>query len=194
MKIVLAFALLWVPLSGYAEPASPASVERLLAVAHTEELFRGVQERQRVVTDSVLRQVEASRARQGRPLSPEAQARMRAAAEKARAAMLVEMGWDKLRPLIVQVYSESFSEEEIQGLIAFYESPTGRMFVERMPQVTERTMRVIGERMGPMMQRLQRSIIEDASIAPAAPSPALSASPGASATPATPSTAPLPLR
>src|SRR4051812_30136832 len=189
MKIVVVFLLLWVPLAVCAEPASPASVERLLAVAHTEELFRGVQERQRGVTESVLRQVEASRARQGQPLSPEAQARMRAAADKAREAMLEEMGWDKLRPLIVKVYSESFSEEEIQGLIAFYVSPTGRMFVERMPQVTERTMRLIAERMGPMMQRLQRSIIEDASVAPAA-----TPSPRASSAPVAPSTAPVPLR
>jgi hypothetical protein len=177
MKRVLAFVLLAAPFAVCAQPASPASVERLLAVAHTEELLRGVQERQRVVTDSVLRQVEASRARQGQPLSAEAQARMRAAAEKAREAIAEEMGWEKLRPLIVQVYSESFSEEEIQGLIAFYESPTGRMFVQRMPQVTERTMRLIGERMGPMTQRMQRSITE-----------------GAASPPSSPSTAPVPLR
>src|SRR4051812_36357777 len=180
MKIVLAWALLAAPVAVCAQPASSASVERLLAAAHTEQLLKGVQERQRGVMDSVLRQVEATRARQGQPLSPEAQARARAAGEKARAAMADEMGWDKLRPLIVQVYSESFSDEEIQGLIAFYESPTGRMFVERMPQVTERMMRVIAERMGPMMQRLQRSITEDAEAPGRAPAP--------------PSTAPSPLR
>jgi len=172
MKIVLALVLLVASLAARAEPASPATVERLLAAAHTEELFQGLQERQRLVFDSVLRQVEASRARQGQPLPPEAQARMGAAAEKARAAVAEEMSWDKLRPLIVQVYSESFSEDEIQGLIAFYESPTGRMFVQRMPQVTERTMRLIGERVGPMMQRLQRSITEDAAAPAPAPSTA----------------------
>jgi len=184
MKAILAFALLALSFAARAEPASPASVERLLVVAHTEQLLKGVQQRQAVVMDSVMRQVEASRARQGQPLSPEAQARMHAAAEKARAAMAEEMGWDKLRPLIVQVYAESFSEDEIQGLIAFYESPTGRMFVERMPQVTERMMRLIGERMGPMVQRMQRSITEGA--AEAAPAPA--------APPAAGSTAPVPLR
>jgi len=172
MRILVAIALFALPVAVCAQPASPASVERLLAVSHAEQLMKSVQQRQGVVMDSVLRQVEATRARQGKMLSAEDKARMRAAADKARAAMAEEMGWEKLRPLIVQVYSESFSEEEIQGLIAFYESPTGRMFVERMPQVTERMLRVIGERIGPMMQRLQRSLTEDAALAPAAPSTA----------------------
>ena len=43
------------------------------------------------------------------------------------------MTWDKLRPLYVRIYQESFTQEEIDGLIVFYESPAGIAFVERWP-------------------------------------------------------------
>src|SRR5438270_6537276 len=148
MRFVLAVICFALPMAALAQPASDAAVQRLLEVAQAERLVKGVQERQRMVMNSVLRQVEETRARQGKPLSPELQARMHEAAEKTRAAMAEELSWEKLRPLIAQVYRDSFSEEEIQGLIAFYESPTGRMFVERMPQVMERMTQVMAERIG----------------------------------------------
>ena len=40
--------------------------------------------------------------------------------------MREEMTWDRLHPLYVRIYQESFTQEEIDGLIVFYESPASR--------------------------------------------------------------------
>ena len=43
------------------------------------------------------------------------------------------MSWEKLRPAYVKAYSETFSEEEIDGILAFYESLAGRAMQAKMP-------------------------------------------------------------
>jgi uncharacterized protein len=60
-----------------------------------------------------------------------------------------------LRPLYVQVYQETFTQEEIDGLIAFYESPTGIAFVEKMPVVMQKSMSMMQSRMAPMMEKVR---------------------------------------
>lgn len=41
------------------------------------------------------------------------------------AAINDELSWDKLEPVIVDIYAKSFSQDEIDGLLAFYSSPLG---------------------------------------------------------------------
>ena len=74
--------------------------------------------------------------------------------------MREEMTWDKLRPLYVQIYQESFTQEEIDGLIAFYESPAGVAFVEKMPFVMQKSMSIMQSRMAPMMEKMKAAIKE----------------------------------
>jgi uncharacterized protein len=65
---------------------------------------------------------------------------------RRRAMLREEMTWDKLRPVYVQIYQESFTQEEIDGLIAFYESPAGFAFVEKMPFVMQKSMSIMQSR------------------------------------------------
>ena len=48
----------------------------------------------------------------------------------------------RMEPLI----ADTFSEEELQGLVSFYESPTGQSFVSKSPQ--------LAAKMAPMMKEL----------------------------------------
>jgi hypothetical protein len=38
---------------------------------------------------------------------------------------------------LVKLFNENFSVEEIQGLISFYQSPTGQKILEKMPVITQ---------------------------------------------------------
>jgi len=44
---------------------------------------------------------------------------------------------DSLLYQMVPIYSRHYSQEEIAGLIAFYETPLGRKFVKDLPQITQ---------------------------------------------------------
>ncbi len=42
--------------------------------------------------------------------------------------------------LIVPIYDRHFTDEDIKGLIAFYQSPLGRKLVDQMPQISAESM------------------------------------------------------
>lgn len=51
-----------------------------------------------------------------------------------------ELSWDKMGPLIVDVYSRNFSEQEIDDILAFYKTETGQSMLKKMPIVMQESM------------------------------------------------------
>jgi len=54
---------------------------------------------------------------------------------------------DDLVDMVVPVYEKHLTEEDVDGLIAFFSSPTGRRFVEKQPLILADTMK-LGEAWG----------------------------------------------
>jgi hypothetical protein len=50
------------------------------------------------------------------------------------------MTWEKMRPMYVSIYAETFTPEELQGLIAFYKTPVGQKWIEKQPQLQTEIM------------------------------------------------------
>lgn len=50
-----------------------------------------------------------------------------------------------LLDLLVPIYARTFSDEEIKGLIRFYETPLGRRYSGALPTMTEQAQAVGGE-------------------------------------------------
>lgn len=71
-----------------------------------------------------------------------------------------EMSWDKLKTDYISIYAETFSEEEIQGLIDFYKSPIGQKFIEKQPELMERSMRISQKQMMALMPKLKKMTME----------------------------------
>ena len=69
-----------------------------------------------------------------------------------------ELAWDKMRLVYVQIYQETFTQEEIDGLIAFYKSPAGVAFVEKMPVVMQKSMSIMQSRIAPMMEKMKATM------------------------------------
>ena len=99
----------------------------------------------------------------GKPLSADEQAIMDRQQTKMMAIIKDDLSWDKMKEMFVQTYRETFSQEDIDGLIAFYKSPTGQAFVDKQPELMKRTMALMQQRMVPMMQEIQKMTQETAS-------------------------------
>ena len=69
-----------------------------------------------------------------------------------------ELSWESVKPLYMQVYSETFSQEEIDGLIKFYASDVGQSYANKLPVVMEETMAISQQQMQPMLQRMQEAL------------------------------------
>jgi uncharacterized protein len=70
-----------------------------------------------------------------------------------------EFSWSSLKPDYVDVYANTFTEQELSGLIDFYKSPLGRKLVEKTPtlmnaslKITERRMEAIRPKIEQLMQ------------------------------------------
>ena len=67
-----------------------------------------------------------------------------------------EMNWEMLEPLFTQIYRDSFTQQEVDGMLAFYKSPSGQSVIRKMPLVMQNTMTEMQKRMGPIYQKLSK--------------------------------------
>ena len=120
LLLVLTLAI---ALPGQAAPATTASIDKLLILAKTEkvsELF--IAQLDKGVTMGV------QRALNGRAPTAADQAVIDSMRRQITAAAKDTLSWPKLKSLYEKVYADIFSQEEMDGLIAFYSSPTGQAF------------------------------------------------------------------
>ncbi len=69
--------------------------------------------------------------------------------------MRTEFSWARLEPYMIEVYTDVYTEEEINEITAFYESPTGQKFLDKMPQLVMASMQLSQKMMQEMMPKLQ---------------------------------------
>ena len=88
---------------------------------------------------------------------------------KANAALESALGWDKIKPDLVKLYTSNFSEAELKGLIEFYQSPLGKKVMEKMPALSAESAQMTQGRLEkavPEVNKLLAEMMEK--VAPAA--------------------------
>ncbi len=70
-------------------------------------------------------------------------------------AMQKEMSWEVMKEPMIDLYLKHYSEQEIQDILAFYRSDTGRSMIEKMPAVMQDSMQVSQEMMVNFIPRLK---------------------------------------
>ena len=91
------------------------------------------------------------------------------------------MSWDSLKPDMVKLYTEEFSEAELSELNKFYQTPTGKKMLGKMPTLMSKGAQIGSQRVQEHMPELQAAIAAEAgkhgspgspAAASATPSPA----------------------
>ncbi len=141
--------------AAHAEPASPASIDALLKATRAEAMMEGML----VNVDQLMRQSMA-KALEGPPLNAEQQRVLDAMTARMMKVMRDELAWSTMRPLYTQIYQETFTQEDIDGLLAFYGSSAGQAFVAKMPVVMQKSMALTQARMGPLMEKMKAAMQE----------------------------------
>ena len=156
MKTALIFPLvLLLATPVYAETPTEASVVELLSLTHSEANM----EKMYASVEQLMRQ-SFKQATAGQKLSAEQQRFLDLAPHKFVAVMRQEFGWSQLKPTYVQIYRETFDQQEIDGLIAFYKSPVGQAFIAKMPIVLQRTIEATQARMKEYYPHIKTAIDE----------------------------------
>ncbi len=100
--------------------------------------------------------------------TPEKLAQMQAVQTKLMDLIKVKMSWEKMRPEMVRIYGETYSEEEINGMLAFFQSPAGQGFIKKTPVLAQKMMVLSQTQMGDIMPDIQRIVKESMQPPPAA--------------------------
>jgi len=155
-RIGLAAALIFAMLAGGAHAAaSPESVERLLQVMKVQQQLDAIYSQMVPAMQNAMRQSL------GQNASPDAERVYNAVMPKINAVLREEMGWSKLKPDFAAIYAETFTQQEIDGLIAFYQGPVGSAFIAKQPQLTQRSMQLMQQRMPAVMQKVMQVAREE---------------------------------
>jgi len=134
-----------------AAPASDASIKELVAITEMRKLI-----------DSIPAQLDAQMERSiqqklaGKTVTPAQQQAVDNLKKKFSALFANEYSYDKLEPKFFPVYRETFSEEEVAGMIAFYKTPAGQAVIHKMPTLMQKTMAMVQEWMMQLMSQAQK--------------------------------------
>ena len=152
--LVIALGLLAGP--ARAAPPSPESVDRLMVVMQVQSQLETMYAQVLPAMQSSMRQTLATQLR-----SDEAARLFDAVLPRVNALMLEQLGWARLKPDFARIYAETYSQDEIDGLIAFYGGPLGAALIRKMPQLLNRSIQLMQERMAPMLQQVAQVTKEE---------------------------------
>jgi len=107
-------------------------------------------------TMTLMRHMQETQLEQMRPQQPSGPGADQAdqIRTKTMDIMEEELSWEKMKDDYVTIYAETFTEEELQGAVEFYRSPAGRKWIEKMPELTRRSLEVSQQRAQSLTPRI----------------------------------------
>ncbi len=118
------------------DPATKDQVELLLRTMQSHDTMQRTVEGMLKPMHQMLR---AQFEKDGKPVPPDFESRY----HKMFDELIKSMPMDEMTQAMVPVYQKHFTNGDVKGLIAFYESPTGQKFLQEMPEVTSESMQAM---------------------------------------------------
>ena len=148
--IAVLFAAMCTMPAAWATPAQDATIEKLLVLTEAQKSAdTAVADADAFIQSTVLPMTEQEN------VPAEHRQAAKTCLDDYRKMIRENLGWESLKPEYIRIYRETFTEEELLDLTAFYESPTGRMLIQKTPLLEDKMGTVMDQRMKAMMERLQ---------------------------------------
>ena len=157
-KIFVLLGLLTALVANSAQAAAPTpqSVEKLLLLAKFGQMSHGFAIQIDNAIDMTTKRVLGGHA-------PNAGEKVILDDLKAqtKAVLNDQLSWDKIKGTYIRIYSDNFSQEQIDALIVFYQWPAGQAFAEHQPLIEQQLQGLLQPQMIPLTMKIQ-SLIRDA--------------------------------
>ena len=155
MRYVISLLLILAcTLTTQAAPPSDTSINELMKAMQLETLLNQALKQ---MDDGMSKSMEQGlqKSIQGKDLS----ASQKAAVEKFRAkfdaTVKEELAFSKVKDIYQQSYRETFTQEEVDQITAFYKSPAGKAITEKYPTAMQKANNLMQARIGPLTTKLQ---------------------------------------
>ena len=158
-----------------------AKAAQLVTLLHTERM---VQQN----SATIMKQVsDAAEKEIGPNPTPESKARLAGLENKISQMIDAQLDWKALGPAITNFYATTFTEQELDVIVAFYKTPESAAFLEKMPQINDQVEQLAHSRLVILQPQISQAFDDfRKSQAPpaAAPAPAATSPAPAPSTPA----------
>lgn len=151
MRIYSFVFMLVFTLPVFAAAPSEESLKELLTVTNAKQLLESGLSR----IDSAMQQA-LQRSLRGKKLEPADQKAIDDMRVRMVALMKQEMSWDIVEPMFIDVYKQSLTQDEVDGMLKFYKTDAGQAVIKKMPLVMRHTMQSVQKRMMEIMPKVQQ--------------------------------------
>jgi uncharacterized protein len=164
--LVLAAALLFSGAVAHADDASKhAKVKQLFELT-------SMQNRVDQIRVSALAQARSFAAQQFASTGVSAQQDNQGVAafyDQLNALVASNYNWTKLEPAYEEIYANLYSEDELDGILAFYKSPVGQAFLSKSPEATRQILQLSKQQfdtLTPQIQKLTQDYVAHLKVKP----------------------------
>ncbi len=148
MRHLVIVALLLCPAAFGQTSTKTAKIEELFRLTKTDQL----QKQMMTQMSAMLKQQTMN------GLTPEQQQSTHAASQNIMDFVSEKMGWEAMKPDFIKLYDDTYTEDEISGILLFYESPPGKAMLAKTPVLMTNTMALIQKRMADIKPELDQLI------------------------------------
>ena len=153
-KLLLVLALCGSVATAPAAAPTDQSIEQMMSVLHVqtmlEQMLKQMDTGMRTGMDKALQE-----SMKGKEPTAAQKAQITEFQNKFAQMMKDELSYSKMKDIYLQVYRETFTQDEINSIIAFYSSPAGKAMIEKVPIAMQKAGNLMQARIGPMTEKLQ---------------------------------------
>ena len=147
----LMMALAVAPMEARADDASKqAKVKELFAVMHMDRNLDEMMQSMRMHIQMTAQNGEGSQA-----MTPARKAIEQKFVNNSLQVLNQAFGWPTLEPAYVKLYMGTYTEADLNGILAFYKSPAGQAMLKNDPVVKNGVMQIVHSHMGEFASRMQ---------------------------------------
>ncbi len=150
LSAVLLFAL---PLAHADDASKRAKIQEMLTLTNSEQMMNQALDQMSAMMKNAAAQQAA---RQN--LTQEQQQIQDNFNTKITRIIQQSLSMDSIRPVIIQVYDETYTEDEIDGILAFYRSPAGKAFLAKTPQLMTKTVTLMQQQMAAVQPQIEQAV------------------------------------
>ena len=139
------------PLAAHADEAShKAKAEEMIVILHLDRMVNGVMQ------NALQQSANLTSQRYGGRMTPAATAALNDFQKKLTDVLQPQIGWDALKSDYVRIFAETFPEDQLDSMLAFYKSPAGRNLIEKLPGVEQQVGQILQMRVAALQPQVKQ--------------------------------------
>ena len=140
------------PLARADDAGKRAKVDQLFVLTKVDDMMT-----QMISQMSAAMKRSADEQARKQQLTPEQQLDVDRFTVKVDGILKQSLSMENLKPVFLKVYMDTYTEEELDGIIAFYQSPAGKAFLAKTPQLMQRSIQLMQQQVVEVQPRIEQA-------------------------------------